>query len=92
MLRLVSFPRNSHVLRHLLSIKFADKGTAVTIALVHEQTFAWSRHATCLVTKESFHNSHQVLHHHKLNKEKQGKQSSKFVEHRMLRHPSNKIP
>ena len=46
MLRLVSFPRNSHVLRHLLSIKFADEGTAVTIALVCEQAIAWSRHAT----------------------------------------------
>ena len=45
MLRLVSFPRNSHVLRHL-PIKFADEGTAVTIALVCEQAIAWSRHAT----------------------------------------------
>ena len=45
MLRLVSFPRNSHVLRHLLSIKFADEGTAVTIALVCEQAIA------CLVTQ-----------------------------------------
>ena len=31
---------------HLLSIKFADEGTAVTIALACEQTVAWSRHAT----------------------------------------------
>ena len=46
MLRLVSFPRNSHVLRHLLSIKFADEGTVVTNALACEQAVAWSRHAT----------------------------------------------
>ena len=46
MLRLVSFPRNSHVLRHLLSIKFADEGTAVTITLAYAKAVAWSRHAT----------------------------------------------
>ena len=46
MLRLVSFPRNSHVLRHLLSIKFDDEGKTVSIALVCEQAIAWSRHAT----------------------------------------------
>ena len=46
MLRLVSFPRNSHVLRHLLSIKFADEGTAVTITLTYAKAVAWSRHAT----------------------------------------------
>ena len=46
MLRLVSFPRNSHLLRHLLSIKFDDEGTAVSIALVCKQAVAWSRHAT----------------------------------------------
>ena len=46
MLRLVSFPRNSHVLRHLLSIKFADEGTAVTITLTYIKAVAWSRHAT----------------------------------------------
>lgn len=46
MLRLVSFPRNSHLLRHLLSIKFDDKGTAVSIPLVCEQAVAWSRHVT----------------------------------------------
>ena len=43
---LVSFSRNSHVLRHLLSIKFADEGTVVTNALACEQAVAWSRHAT----------------------------------------------
>ena len=46
MLRLVSFPRNSHVLRQLLSIKFDGEGTAVRIALACEQALAWSRHAT----------------------------------------------